>query len=270
MSKHEVIGLIAGNGKFPFLFARQARKKNYQIVAVGIKRDTAFLLKYFVDRLEWVGPGELKKMFSFFKKEGVCNVVMAGQVTPANLFDKNVVIDAEFQELFKSMEDRKADTIFSAVANRLKREGMILQDSTFLVKEYLAPKGTITKRGPSEQELEDIAFGSEIAKSMGSIDVGQTVVVKGKAILAIEAMEGTDRAIVRGGKIAQQGAVVVKVSKPEQDNRFDVPVVGPRTIEAMRTSKASCLAIESGRTLIIDREKTVRLANKSNISIVSI
>ena len=141
-------------------------------------------------------------------------------------------------------------------------------DSTFLLKEYLAPKGTITKRGPTVEELEDIAFGTTIAKEMGGIDVGQTVVVKDKAIVAIEAMEGTDRTILRGGKIAQNGAVVVKMSKPDQDLRFDVPVIGPRTIKAMIKSKAKCLGIESQKTLIIDCDRCVKLANKAGISIV--
>jgi len=143
-----------------------------------------------------------------------------------------------------------------------------LVDSTFLLKEYLAPKGTITKRGPTLKELEDISFGATIAKEMGSIDVGQTVVVKDKAIVAIEAMEGTDATIRRGGKIAQNGAVVIKMSKPDQDLRFDIPVIGLRTIQSMVKSRAGCLGIESGKTLIINYDACVKLANKSGICIV--
>ena len=194
---------------------------------------------------------------------------MAGQVKQDNLFNPAVKLDEEFQALSDALRDRKADTIFAAVAERLKHEGMTLLDSTFLLKKYLAPRGTLTKRGPTQSELSDIEFGLAIAKQMGAIDVGQTVVVKEKAIVAIEAMEGTDRAIVRGGKIARVGAVVVKTSKPKQDSRFDVPVIGPRTIQTMASVKAACLAIEAGKTLIIDREKTVGLANKAGICLVA-
>lgn len=269
MSSQQILGLIAGNGKFPMLFARQARRQNIKVVAAAIKGDTSFLLKAFVDKLFWVGPGELQKLFDFFKKEGVKNVVMSGQVNPENLFNRKITLDEEFQKLFSALRDRKADTIFSAVAQRLKKEGMELIDSTFLVNEFLAPKGTLTRRGPTEGELADIAFGREIAKAMGLLDVGQTVVVKDRAIVAVEAMEGTDEAILRGGRIAQEGAVVIKVAKPNQDNRFDIPVIGPRTIAVMVKGKASCIAVEAGKTLLIDREECVRLADKANICILA-
>ncbi len=262
------LGLIAGNGKFPFLFARKARNQNYKVVAAGIRGDTSFFLRFFVDKYKWFEVGELKKLFNYFKNSGVKRVMMAGQVDPGNLFEKNVAFDDEFRSLFDALSDRKADTIFSAVADRLSDHGLELVDSTFLLKEYLAPRGVITKRGPSIKELEDITFGSTIAKEMGSIDIGQTVVVKDKAIVAIEAMEGTDRTIVRGGIIARSGAVVVKMSKPDQDLRFDVPVIGPRTIKAMIKSKTKCLGIEAGKTLIIDYETCVKLANRFDICIV--
>ncbi len=268
MEKNEKLGLIAGNGQFPILFAREARGKNFIVVAVAIKGDASFLIKPFVDKLCWAGPGELKKLFEFFKTEGVKKVIMAGQVNPDNLFDKRIVLDEEFKKLFAALKDRKADTIFFAVAEKLKEHGMELLDSTFLLKDYLAPKGTLTRRGPSEDELFDIEFGKDIARAMGFLDVGQTVVVKDRAIVAIEAMEGTDRTILRGGEIAPQ-AIVVKTAKPKQDNRFDVPVVGPKTLETMIKAKASCLAIEAEKTLLIDREKTISLADKAKICIVS-
>lgn len=268
--ERKTLGLIAGNGKFPLVFARKARQQNYAVTAVGIKGDTSILLPFFVDKFAWFKVGELKNLFLYFKKSGVRQVIMAGQVNPNNLFDQNITFDDEFSGLFQALKDRKADTIFSAIAGRLKEQGMELADSTFLLKEYLAPKGTVTARGPTIGELEDIAFGTTIAKEMGGIDVGQTVVVKNKAIVAIEAMEGTDRTIVRGGKIARDGAVVVKMSKPGQDLRFDVPVVGPRTIQTMARSKARCLGVESGKTLIIDYDFCVKLANKSGICIVGV
>lgn len=263
------LGLIAGNGKFPLLFAQKAKVNGYQVVAAAVKGDTSYSLKALVDQFQWFSVGELKKLFDYFKKNGVKDVIMAGQVSPRNLFDEKLTLDQEFQDLFKAMKDRKADTIFSAVAKKLDDYGMKLIDSTFLIKEYLAPKGTLTKRAPSLQELGDIEFGCHVAKAMGAIDVGQTVVIKDKAIVAIEAMEGTDQTILRGGRIASGGAVIVKMSKPNQDFRFDVPVVGPRTIEFMKKVKAKCLAIEAQKTIVIDYQKTVYSANKNDICIVA-
>jgi hypothetical protein len=265
----KIIGLIAGNQQFPFLFARAARDQGYKIVAAGIVGDTSPFLYFSVDQFQYFKVGELKKLFEYFRANTVAEVIMAGQVNQDNLFNPAVKLDEEFQALNSALRDRKADTIFTAVADRLNKEGMALLDSTFLLKKYLAPHGTLTKRGPTTSELKDIDFGLTIAKLMGGIDIGQTVVVKEKAIVAIEAMEGTDRAITRGGQIARTGAVVVKTSKPAQDNRFDVPVIGPRTIQTMARVKAACLAIEAGKTLIIDREKTVNLANQAGICLVA-
>jgi DUF1009 family protein len=269
LAGRKIIGLIAGNGQFPFLFARAARDCGLKIVAAGVRGDTSPFLYFSVDKFKYFKVGELKRLFGYFRENSVNQVIMSGQVNQDNLFNPAVVLDEEFQVLRDALRDRKADTIFAAVADRLNVEGMILVDSTFLLKKFLAPRGTLTKRGPTMSELKDIEFGLTIAKLVGGIDIGQTVVIKEKAIVAIEAMEGTDRAILRGGAIARTGAVVVKTSKPSQDNRFDVPVIGPRTIQAMASVKAACLAIEAGKTLIIDREKTVNLANKAGICLVA-
>ena len=265
----KTIGLIAGNGQFPFLFARAARDQGIKIIAAGIVGDTSPFLYFSVDKFRYFKVGELKRLFEYFRASSVSQVIMAGQVNQDNLFNPAVKLDEEFQALSRALRDRKADTIFAAVADRLQKEGMTLLDSTFLLKKYLAPRGTISRRPPTEDELKDIEFGLTIAKLVGGIDIGQTVVIKEKAIVAIEAMEGTDRAILRGGRIARTGAVVVKTSKPAQDNRFDVPVIGPRTIKTMASVKAACLAIEAGKTLIIDREKTVRLANQAGICLLA-
>ncbi len=243
--RKKLLGLIAGNGKFPILFAQKAKSQNFKVVAAAIKKDTSPFLRFFVDKIKWFKVGELRELLSFLKQEGVQDVIMAGQVNPNNLFEKNVALDEDSKRIFEALKDRKADTIFTAIADKLKEQGMNLLDSTFLLEEYLAPRGTLTRRGPSLSELGDIDFGRTIAKLMGGIDVGQTVVVKEKAIVAIEAMEGTDQAIARGGKIAQEGAVVIKMSKPHQDPRFDIPVIGPRTIQAMIKARAKCLAIEA-------------------------
>ncbi len=263
------IGLIAGNGKFPFLFAREARRQNMKVVAAAIKGDTSVFLKFFADQVAWFAVGELKKLFSYFTDNGVVDVIMAGQVNPNNLFDKKLSLNDEYKELMRALEDRKADTIFRAVADKLQAHGLKLLDSTFLLKNYLAPKGVLTARGPTLVEREDIDFGHAIAKAMGGLDVGQTVVIKEKAIVAIEAMEGTDRCIRRGGKIAREGAVVVKMSKPNQDLRFDIPVVGLRTLQNMAAVNAKCLAIEADKTLVIDRDACVKLAQRAGICIVA-
>jgi len=263
------IGLIAGNGKFPILFAQAARRQGIKVSAAAIRGDTSCFLKPLVAKLSWFKVGELGKLFAFFKEEGIKKVIMAGQVNPKNLFDRDIELDEQFQHLLQALENRKADTIFLALATELKRYDMELIDSTFLLEAYLAPKGTLTKRGPTQQELEDISFGCEIAKSMGGLDVGQTVVVKEKAIVAIEVMEGTDRCILRGGRIARRGAVVVKMSKPVQAQRFVIPVIGPRTIKNMIECQAQLLAIEAGKTLVIDQANCIKLANKKGICIVA-
>lgn len=262
-------GLIAGNGKLPILLAQSLKSQNIKIKAVGIKGDTSVFLKPFVDQLVWIDPGELRKLFEHFKKEGIQKAVMAGQVNPKNLFDEKRKWDDDLQNLLAGLPNRKADTIFGAIADRLQKEGIELLDSTLFLTDHLTPKGTLTRRAPTLKELADIEFGWTIAKAMGELDVGQTVVVKEKAILAIEAMEGTDRTILRGGKIARSGAVVVKMSKPKQDNRFDVPVVGPRTVKTMRKVKAGCLAIEARKTLLLERESMIRLADRANICVVA-
>ncbi len=264
------IGLIAGNGKFPLLFARAARAKGIRVVALAVWGDTSFLIHLVADEVHWFTHRDLKNLFAFFRDHGVKKIIMAGQVSPGVLFDRKVMADDGVGQFFQALADRRCDTIFGAVAERLKAEGLELLDSTFLLQDHLAPKGTLTRHAPTEEQLADIAFGTHIAKQIGGLDIGQTVVVQDRAIVAIEALEGTDRCILRGGTIAREGAVVVKTSKPRQDSRFDIPVIGPRTIRNMTKVKALCLAIEAGRTLIIDRETTVRLADEAGIAIVAV
>ncbi|MBF0619068.1 MAG: UDP-2,3-diacylglucosamine diphosphatase LpxI [Candidatus Omnitrophica bacterium] len=263
------IGLIAGNGQFPLLFAKAAKYKGIRVVSAAVKGDTSLLIHFVSDSVEWFSPGELKKLFGYFRAAQVTHVLMAGQVHPRNLFRTDMPVDDDFRAIFEALSDRRCDTIFGAIADRLKKEGMELLDSTLLLTDHLAPRGTLTRHAPTAAQIADIEFGRGIAKEMGGLDIGQTVVVQGKAILAIEALEGTDQCILRGACIAREGAVVVKASKPKQDNRFDVPVVGPRTIMTMQKGQASCLAIEAGKTLLLDRDQMVKLANRSGISIVA-
>ena len=263
------IGLIAGNGRFPLLFAKVARAQGIHVVVAASRGDTSVLIHAVADQVRWFSVADLEKIFEYFRVKEARHIIMAGQIHPRRLFDEALLANEDFRAIFKALTDRRCDTIFGSIAERLKKEGLELLDSTLLLKDYLAPKGTLTKRAPTEEELLDIEFGITIAKNMGALDVGQTVLVKGKAILAIEALEGTDQCILRGGRIARHGAVVVKTSKPKQDNRFDVPVIGPRTIQVMHKCHASCIAIESGKTLMIDPEATIALANQANITIVA-
>lgn len=267
----KTLGLIAGNGKFPILFAKCAKEKeNLKIVAIAIKGDTSKALKEFVDEIFWVNVGEFIRMLKIFKEKKIKKVAMAGQVNPKNLFNKKVVLDDELKNILTQIKDKKADTVFKAIARRIEEDGFELIDSTTYVEEYLPKLGVLSKRTPTEREWEDIRFGKEIAKAIAFLDIGQSVVVKEKAVLAVEAMEGTNATILRGAKIAQFGAVIVKVSRPKQDMRFDIPVVGLKTIEILLKVKASCLAIESEKTLFLDKEKSLDLANRHNLCVIAV
>ncbi len=265
------IGLIAGNGSFPLMFVAKAKAKGFSIFAVCVKADTNPKLKSLVDEIIWVSVGEFKKMVEFFKSKNLTSAVMAGQITPRRLFDKRIKWDPELENLLANIVNKKADTIFSAIADLLKKHSIELIDSTsFLTEEELPKKGTLTSRSPAEKELEDINFGFDIAKRVAELDIGQTVVIKDKCIVAVEAFEGTNSAILRAGRLVGPGAVVVKVSRPKQDMRFDVPVIGPKTIMLMKKVGATAIGIEAGKTVVVEREKAVNLANKFKIAIVCI
>lgn len=266
----EKIGLIAGNRKFPFLFAQGAKKKGYYVVAVAIKGDTSVRLKPFVDKIYWIGLSEFSRMFEIFKEEGVGKVIMAGQISPRRLFSKEIYKDKELKKLLSELKNKKADTIFGAIADKLKEAGFELLNSTTFIKEFLPEKGTLTKQEPGFSGWENIYFGLGLAKSVAYLDIGQTVAVKDKAVVAVEALEGTDNLIRRAGRITRGGVTIVKVSKPNQDMRFDIPVVGLNTVKNLAKAKAACLAIEADKTLFIDRQESIKLANRHNISIVAV
>ena len=266
----EKIGLIAGNRKFPLLFAASAKKKGYAVVAVAIKGDTSAKIKKLADKVYWVSLGEFNKIFTIFKSEGIKNVVMAGQVSPFRLFSREINKSEELKQILASLKDKKTDTLFGAVAQRLEAAGFKLLDSTTFIEEHLPKCGTLTKLEPDFDTWEDIYFGLNLAKSVAELDIGQTVAVKAKAIVAVEAFEGTDNLIRRAGKVGRGKIVVVKVSKPRQDMRFDIPVVGLKTIKSLVKAKARCLAFEAGKTLFIDKEKSLKLADKKGIFIVAV
>ena len=266
----EKIGLIAGNRRFPILFREAARKKNCQVVAVAIKGDTSYKLKKYVDKIYWIGLDEFRRLFEIFRSEGITRIAMAGQISPRRLFSKEIDKDPELKDLLASIKDKRADTIFGAMAERLNASGFELIDSTTFIEELLPKQGTLTKRPPDFTEWEDVYFGLELAKAVACLDIGQTVAVKHKAIVAVEALEGTDNLIRRAGRIARGNFAVVKVSKPMQDARFDMPVVGLDTVKNLSRAKGTCLAIEAAKTIFIDKEASVELADKKGISIVAV
>ncbi len=264
------IGLVAGNRKFPLIFAEAAKKKGCYVVAVGVKGDTSSALSKIVDKMHWLNLADFPKIPDIFKAEGISAAVMAGQISPRRLFSKEVLNNAELKEFLGQMQDRKPSTIFSDIINNFEISGLKILDSTTFLEDYLPKTGKLTKNEPSSQEWEDVCFGLELARQMANLDVGQTVAVRNKAIVAVEALEGTDNLIRRAGKLVRQGLVIVKVSRPRQDMRFDIPVVGLNTIKSLIKAGAKCLAIESGKTLFIDKEKSINLAERKGIAIVAV
>ena len=265
----DTVGLIAGNRKFPLLFAQAARRHNCRVVAIAIKGDTSRRINQYADTVYWLGLSEFSRMFAIFRREGVERVVMAGQISPRRLFSKEILKDEQLRHLLSTIQDQRADTIFGAIADKLEANGCELVDSTLYLKEYLPARGLLTSRQPEEGVWEDISFGLMMAKNVASLDIGQTVAVKNKAVVAVEALEGTDNLIRRAGRIARGGITVVKVSKPRQDIRFDVPVVGLNTVKTLIRARGRCLALEAEKTLFIDKDACLALAERHKFTIVS-
>ena len=265
----ERIGLIAGNGRFPIIFADNARKLGYHVSAVAHEGETEPELAAHVDRIHWIKIGQLNKLIKAFKEDKVHQVVMLGGIRKTHVF---TTVRPDFRTL--AMATRlalwKDDDILREFAKELEQEGIAICESTFGLEGILVEAGTLTARAPTEKEWEDIRYGWEVAYDIGRLDIGQCVVIKDRVVVAVEAVEGTDGAIKRGGDLAKEGAVVVKRSKPQQDLRFDLPAVGPRTIEVMASVKASVLAIEAGRTVLLDREIMLEKARSARIAIVGI
>lgn len=265
----ERIGLIAGNGRFPIIFADNARKLGYHVSAVAHEGETEPELADHVDRIHWIKIGQINKLIKAFKEDGVHQAVMLGGIKKTHVFT-TVRPDFRTLALATRLALWKDDDILREFAKELEREGIVICESTFGLEGILVEEGTLTARAPSEKEWEDIRYGWEVAHDIGRLDIGQCVVIKDRVVVAVEAVEGTDGAIKRGGDLAKGGAVVVKRSKPQQDLRFDLPAVGPRTIEVMASVKASVLAIEAGRTILLDREIMLEKAKSARIAIVGI
>ena len=265
----ERIGLIAGNGRFPIIFADNAKKLGYHVSAVAHEGETEPELAGHVDRIHWIKIGQINKLIKAFKEDGVHQAVMLGGIKKTHVFT-TVRPDFRTLALATRLALWKDDDILREFAKELEREGIAICESTFGLEGILVEEGTLTERAPSEKEWEDIRYGWEVAHDIGRLDIGQCVVIKDRVVVAVEAVEGTDGAIKRGGDLAKEGAVVVKRSKPQQDLRFDLPAVGPRTIEVMASVKASVLAIEAGRTILLDREIMLEKARSARIAIVGI
>jgi DUF1009 family protein len=277
------LGLIAGNGQFPFLVLEAARALGLRVVVAAIKEETSPAMDERAARdpedvrVHWLSLGELSRLLEMFKREGVTRAVMAGQVKHKQIFS-SIRPDWRLAKLLLNLRTRNTDMLLGAVAKVLEDEGISLLSSTAFLEPMLAPVGLLTQRAPDESERGDIEYGLKVARGIAGFDLGQTVVIAAGACVAVEAMEGTDATIARAGEIfrtLEQGAstlerrlTVVKVAKPNQDMRFDVPVVGVPTIEAMRMAGATCLCVESGRTLLFDREAMVVAANAARIAIL--
>jgi UDP-2,3-diacylglucosamine hydrolase len=260
-------GIIAGNGSFPFLVLDGARRAGVSLAVVAIKEETDPRIDDGEEDVKWVGIGQLGKMISFFKDRGVDNVMMAGQVKHAQIFS-GALPDLRMVKMLWGLPRKNTNALIGGVAAELAKEGIELIDSTFFIREQLATEGVLTKRQPTATESANIEYGLHIASEIARLDLGQTIVVRAQACVAIEAMEGTDATIKRAGELARGKLTVVKVAKPAQDMRFDVPVVGLPTIQTMIDAGATCLSITSGKTLIFDRDEMLKLANAHGVAIV--
>jgi DUF1009 family protein len=280
----EPLGLIAGNGSFPFLLLDAARAHGTPVVVAAIREETdpAMDARAAADagiRVHWLSLGELSRLIEIFHQEQVTRAVMAGQVKHKQIFS-SIRPDWRLAKLLLSLTTRNTDGLLGAVAKVLEDEGIHLISSTALLEPMLAREGILTVRGPSPAELADIEYGVQVAHGLAAFDIGQTVVIAARACVAVEAMEGTDATILRAGQLLppvdpsdgrttlDRSLTVIKIAKPKQDMRFDVPVIGPGTIAAMRTAGATCLSIEAGRTLIFDLHTVITAANAASIAIV--
>jgi len=264
------VGLIAGNGQFPILVLDAARRMGYDVTVVAVKEEALPALESAAGAggvdLHWISLGQLGKAISILKDAKVTEAVMAGQVKHARIFS-GIVPDMTLLSVLMRLKAKNTDAIIAAVADVFASRGITLIDSTRFLKSLLAGEGTLGKRPPSQDEKDDFAFGYAMADAVAGLDIGQTIVVRDRAVVAVEAMEGTDEVIARAGRLAGTGTRVVKVAKPNQDMRFDVPVVGVATIDAMHEAGASALSVDAGKTLFIDGNAVIDAANKRGIAV---
>ena len=265
----KTVGLFAGWGSLPRVVAEDAKNRGYRLIAIALDPvANPEELRPYADVLEEINVGKVGKILDALKKNQVKEAVMAGKVPKNLLYQKKIRPDLKAVKILLSLKNRNDDTIMLALVKELEKEGIKLLETTEFCKDILVREGVLTKKSPSKEEWADIEYGFALAREMGRLDIGQTVVVKNKAVMAVEAIEGTDKAIKRGGRLAGDGAIIVKAAKPSQDMRFDVPAVGAKTIEAMVEARARVLALEAGKTLFLEREKAIKEANEAGITIV--
>jgi DUF1009 family protein len=262
------IGLIAGSGQFPIIFSKAAKLKGFAVYAVAYLNETDTELKEHVDAIDWIHLGQVKRVIKFFKKNHVSEAVMLGAVKKTRMFS-DVRPDTKVISLIAEMRHTHDDNLLRAFAAVLEKEGIRIQSSTFLLPELLAQEGCWTKRKPTRSEKADIDLGWNLAKEIGNLDIGQCVIVGGGSVLAVEAIDGTDATITRGGKLGKGNAVAVKVCKPNQDIRFDVPAIGAQTVQVMHEAQVNVLAVEAGKAVVFDREEMIALANRYKISVAA-
>lgn len=265
--KFQLVGLIAGSGQFPLLFAHAARQAGVRVVAVGFDGETDPMLAKYVESFHLLKLGQLNRLIDTFKKAGISHAAMAGAINKTRLYTR-IRPDWRAIKLLNRLRNKKDDFLLRALADELESEGIRIEPSTLFLPSLLAPEGILTRRKPNGRERADIAFGWDLAKAIGHLDIGQCLIVKNQAVLAVEGIDGTDATILRGGRLCREGAVVVKVSKPIQDLRFDVPAVGSETIETMKRVNARVLVVEAGKTLVFDRDKMIDAADAAGITIL--
>jgi DUF1009 family protein len=265
------LGLIAGNGRFPFLVLEAARSQGHDVTIIATKEEAFPELNDAAARtgadIHWISIGHLGKCISLLKDAGVTQAVMAGQVKHTKIFS-GIIPDWQMGKVLARLVSRNTDGLIGAIASVLQEQGIELMNSAALISPLLAKPGVMTTRTPTEEEQKDLDFGYRMADQIAALDIGQTIAVKHQAVVAVEAMEGTDEVIARAGHLAGPGVCIIKVAKPKQDMRFDVPVVGFATIQAMRVAGAALLSIDAGRTLLLDRDAVIASANEAKIAIV--
>jgi DUF1009 family protein len=261
-------GLIAGNGRFPFLVLESAREQAIPLVVAAIKEETSREIESFGYEVQWLGLGQLGKLIRYFRNSGVDRAIMAGQVKHTQIFSSSIP-DMTMIRLLAGLKRKNTDALIGGVAGVLEEAGIELVDSTELIKPHMAPEGPVTSRGLDARERADVDFGRPLAQRIALMDIGQTIVVRDRAIVAVEAMEGTDAAIRRAGElVGNRDLTVIKVSKPKQDMRFDVPVIGRPTVAVMIETGATALVLDAHKTLMVDRDSLRALANKNGIAVV--
>jgi DUF1009 family protein len=265
----ENIGLIAGNNRFPFLVAQEIKRRGERVICIALKEEADQNLGKICDKTYWLSVGKFQKIIDTLKSENVKTVIMAGQVKHVKIYSA-ISMDLRSIKVMGSLINKKTDTILKTIADEFEKDGMHLMASHAYLKHLLAPKGLIVGKKLSSDENKDVEFGYKIAKGIAGLDIGQTVVVKDKSVLAVESVEGTDECIKRAYALGGQNSIVVKVAKPNQDFRFDVPVIGLSTIDNLKENKVRAMAIESGVTLILDKDELVEKAKKLGTTIIGI